>query len=157
MDKSMTPRMINIFLLILFLSIIIGIVSASTADASEYRIQMLNKSENKKYVFASEITRRAPGDSVIFEPTSKGHNAVTIKGMLPVGAKKIKTPYNKEVTITLTEPGIYGIKCAPHVGAGMVALIIVGDVSEADIEIAKIKLPKKAKAKMKILLSNVNS
>jgi len=157
MDKTMTPRMIATLLFTLFLSIVIGVLSASTDEAAKHRIQMLNKSGDKKYVFGQEITRIAVGDSIIFEPTDKGHNAVTIKGMLPVGATKIKTSYNKEVEITLTEPGIYGIKCAPHVGAGMIALIIVGDVSGYYIDLAKIKLPKKAKIKMTELLDQISS
>ncbi len=39
---------------------------------------------------------------------------------------------NEEVTVTFGQPGIYGIKCKPHYGMGMVGLIIVGDAANAD-------------------------
>lgn len=148
MDKIMKPRMTNILLLALFLSIIVGILSAANAATSDNSIEMLNKSGNEKFVFGQEITKISVGDTVTFLPTTKGHNAVTIKGMLPEGATKIKTPYNKEAVVTFTVPGIYGVKCAPHVAAGMVALIVVGDVPEGKFDVSKIKLPKKAKNKM---------
>ena len=32
----------------------------------------------------------------------------------------------KEVSITVTAEGLYGIECTPHAGMGMVALIQVG-------------------------------
>ena len=33
---------------------------------------------------------------------------------------------NKDVAVTLTKPGLYGVKCLPHYGLGMIALIQVG-------------------------------
>lgn len=155
MDKIMKPRMTNILLLALFLSIIVGIVSAANAATGSHKIEMLNKSGNQKFVFSQEIVRISVGETVTFVPTTKGHNAISVNGMLPEGADKFKTPYNKESKITFDVPGIYGIKCAPHVGAGMVALIVVGEVPETQINAAKIKLPKKAKTKMQTLLSEI--
>jgi hypothetical protein len=31
--------------------------------------------------------------------------------------------------VTLTQEGVYGYKCLPHYGLGMVGLIVVGDVN----------------------------
>jgi pseudoazurin len=33
---------------------------------------------------------------------------------------------NEEVVVTLDKEGVYGVKCAPHYGMGMVALVVVG-------------------------------
>lgn len=33
---------------------------------------------------------------------------------------------NEQITVTLTQEGVYGVKCTPHYGMGMVALIVVG-------------------------------
>ena len=43
---------------------------------------------------------------------------------------------NKEFTLKVTKPGIYGIKCKPHYVMGMVGLVVVGDPS-SNLEAAK--------------------
>ncbi|MCE8472781.1 plastocyanin/azurin family copper-binding protein, partial [Rhodovulum sulfidophilum] len=55
--------------------------------------------------------------------------------MLPAGAEPFKGQINEEIEVTLTEPGIYGIKCSPHFAMGMVMLIQVGaqPAAEADL------------------------
>jgi pseudoazurin len=74
----------------------------------------------------------APGDSVRFVPATPGHNAQTIRGMLPEGAEPIAVPVDTETVITFTVEGIYGYRCAPHYGMGMVGIIQVGaPVNEA--------------------------
>lgn len=108
------------------------------ASAEEHVIEMLNKGEKGAMVFVPDIVRAAPGDTVRFVAVDKGHNAETIKGMVPEGAESFKGKINEEVTVTLAEEGIYGIKCAPHYGMGMVALIAVGEpVNPAQAETVK--------------------
>ncbi|TIL50363.1 MAG: pseudoazurin, partial [Mesorhizobium sp.] len=68
----------------------------------------------------------APGDTIKFVPTDKSHNAESIKDMIPDGAEAFKGKPNEEVAVALTKEGVYGVKCAPHYGMGMVALIVVG-------------------------------
>jgi pseudoazurin len=58
--------------------------------------------------------------------TDKGHNAESIKGMLPADAMPFTGKNNEDVTVTFDKPGAYGVKCMPHYGMGMVALIVVG-------------------------------
>ena len=68
--------------------------------------------------------------------------------MLPDGVEPFKSKMNEEFVLTLTEPGVYGIKCSPHVSMGMVALIQAGD-EPVNLEAAKsVKLPGKAKQRM---------
>ncbi|MDY6961865.1 MAG: plastocyanin/azurin family copper-binding protein, partial [Pseudomonadota bacterium] len=72
-------------------------------------------------------------------------NAETIPGLLPDGATAFKGKMNESVTVTFDVPGAYAIKCAPHVGMGMVALVVVGD-APANLDVIKeAKLPKKAR------------
>ncbi len=33
---------------------------------------------------------------------------------------------SQKITVTVNAEGIYGVKCTPHYGMGMVALILVG-------------------------------
>jgi pseudoazurin len=117
---------------------------AGTAVAAEHEVQMLNKGEKGAMVFEPDFVRAEPGDTIRFVVADKGHNAESIKGMLPEGADAFKGKINKEVTITVTEDGLYGIKCAPHYGMGMVALIAVGDPVNTEEAVA-VKHPGKAK------------
>ncbi|TIS33060.1 MAG: pseudoazurin, partial [Mesorhizobium sp.] len=95
------------------------------ANAEEHVVQMLNKGEKGSMVFQPAFVRAAPGDTIKFVPTDKSHNAESIKDMIPDGAQPFKGKFNEEVDVTLTQEGVYGVKCAPHYGMGMVALIVV--------------------------------
>ncbi|TPL78527.1 pseudoazurin [Mesorhizobium sp. B2-3-13] len=99
---------------------------AGAASAEEHVVQMLNKGEKGAMVFQPAFVRAVPGDTVKFVPTDKTHNAEIIKGMLPEGADAFKGKPSEEITVTLTKEGVYGVRCAPHYGMGMVALIAVG-------------------------------
>ncbi|MER9890739.1 pseudoazurin [Mesorhizobium sp. M0119] len=99
---------------------------AGAANAEEHVVQMLNKGEKGSMVFQPAFVRAAPGDTVKFVPTDKSHNAESIKGMIPDGAEAFKGKPSTEIAVTVTQEGVYGVKCAPHYGMGMVALIVVG-------------------------------
>ena len=56
---------------------------------------------------------------------------------------------NQDVTVKFTAPGLYGYKCLPHFGMGMVGLIQVGKpVNKAAVEAGLAKLPPLARARM---------
>lgn len=118
--------------------------AAAPAMAETFEVKMLNKGESGAMVFEPAFVKVAPGDTVTFVPTDKGHNAEVIKGMLPDGADAFKGAIGKEIAVTFTVPGAYGIKCMPHYSMGMVALVVVGD-EPANLEAVKaVKQPKKA-------------
>ena len=122
-----------------------AVIFAGAAGAAEVEIKMLNKGEKGAMVFEPNFVSVAPGDTIRFVPTDKGHNAETIKGMIPEGAEAFKSKFNEEITVTLDKEGNYGVKCAPHYGMGMVALIEVGEPVNLDAAKA-IKQTGKAKA-----------
>lgn len=127
-----------------------GAVAAET-----FEVKMLNKSEGGAMIFEPASLRIAVGDTVSFIPADKGHNAETVKGMIPDGATAFAGKINQEIEVTLTEPGFYGVKCKPHWGMGMVMVIAVGDdVADVDSFLAG-KLPKKAKARFEESLSGL--
>ncbi|WP_159587959.1 pseudoazurin [Chelativorans xinjiangense] len=114
------------------------LATVGAAIAEEHVIEMHNKGEKGVMVFVPDIVRAAPGDTVRFVAVDKGHNAETIKGMVPENADGFKGKINEEFTVTLEKEGIYGVKCAPHYGMGMVALITVGEpVNTAEAETVK--------------------
>jgi pseudoazurin len=102
-------------------------LAASPALAANFEVQMLNKGAAGAFVFEPALTRVAVGDTVTFVPTDKGHNAQTVDGLLPAGAEPFKGAISQPVAVTFTVPGAYEIKCAPHYGLGMVAVVVVGD------------------------------
>ena len=96
------------------------------ATAAEVEVKMLNKGTEGVMVFEPALIKVAPGDTVKFVSTDNGHNAETIKGMLPDGAATFIGKIGEDVAVKFDQAGIYGIKCAPHYGMGMVAMIVVG-------------------------------
>lgn len=90
-----------------------------------------------------------------FTPTDEGHNAETVKGMIPNGGQVFKGKINKAVKQTFTTPGVYIIKCTPHFPMGMVAVVVVGD-APANLDAVKSeKLPKKARERVDKALSQL--
>lgn len=77
-------------------------------------------------VFQPDFIVAAPGDTITFVPTDKSHDAESIKGMFPDGAEPFKGKMNEQITVTFDKEGVYGVKCTPHYGMGMVALVVVG-------------------------------
>ena len=114
-----------------------GLSHAATA----HQVAMLNKHpEDKKQrmVYLPRILTVQPGDTIKFLPTDKGHNAESMKDMIPEGAEAWKSKINEEIEITISQPGFYGYKCTPHYTTGMVGLIICeGEGKMANLEAAK--------------------
>ncbi|AOF90232.1 pseudoazurin [Sinorhizobium sp. RAC02] len=121
---------------------------ALPAAAADFEVHMLNKGAEGAMVFEPAFVKVAPGDTVTFIPTDKGHNVETIKGMIPDGAEAFKSKMNENYKVTFDKPGAYGVKCTPHVGMGMVGVVVVGD-APANLDAVKTgKLPKKARERM---------
>ena len=53
-------------------------------------------------------------------------------GMLPDGAAPFVGKMSEDVSIKFDQPGIYGVKCLPHYGMGMVAMVVVGTPTNED-------------------------
>ena len=139
------------FYLVMFAAIFT--VSAANADVT---IEMLNKRDDgAKMVYSEDITRIEVGETITWVPTSKGHNVEFIAG--PDGWKAPKkSKLNKEVAITFDTPGAYLYQCSPHKSMGMIAIVIVGDISIVEIDDLKnAKVKGKSKKKLKKLLGAI--
>ena len=128
---------------------------SNLASAADLTIDMLNKRDDgKRMVYSLEVAKIDAGQSIKWVAKDKGHNVEMIKG--PDGASlPKKSKLNEDVTIKFDTPGIYLYKCTPHVGMGMIGLVVVGgDTSNKDA-IMKVKLGGKLKKKRKTLLSDL--
>lgn len=126
------------------------------ANAADYEIKMLNKGAAGIMVFEPAFLQVEVGDSVTFVPTDKGHDAVSIKGMIPDGAEPFAGKMNQEITVVFDTPGVYGVKCAPHYGMGMVALIAAGEPTNLEAA-GTVKHPGKAKQAFAGLFDELNT
>jgi len=114
------------------------------AAAAEIEVKMLNKGSDGVMVFEPSLVKIEPGDTVKFISTDKGHNAETINGMLPEGAAPFVGKVNQDIAVSFDKPGVYGVKCLPHYGMGMVALVVVGTPANQD-EAKAVSHPGRAK------------
>ena len=79
-------------------------------------------------------------------------SAAFIANVANAGVEGWKGKLNKSLEITVTEPGVYGYKCQPHFGLGMVGMFVVTG-APANLETAKAvkvrgRKPKKAFKKL---------
>ena len=133
------------------------LLATAPAAAKEYQVKMLNKgADGSLMVFEPAYLKVAPGDSVRFLATQKGHNAESLPGMAPAGAAAFKGKIDEEFTVKFTKEGVYGYKCLPHLGMGMVGVVQVGKASnKADAAAAAQKLPGLGKKRMIALVGQV--
>ena len=111
-------------------------VAILPATAADVQVKMLNKGAKGMMVFEPDLVKVQPGDTVTFVATDPGHDAQSVPGMLPEGAQPFEGKIGKDLTVTFTQPGVYGVKCKPHYVMGMVGLVVVGDPS-SNLEAAK--------------------
>lgn len=118
--------------LVLFGALIAALGVTTAATAAEVEVKMLNKGAAGMMVFEPALIWVKPGDSVKFVPTDKSHNVESIETMLPEGAIPFVGKLNEELTVTFDKPGVYGFKCKPHYGMGMVGIVAVGEAPNLD-------------------------
>lgn len=130
------------------------ILLGAAAKPAVHQVRMLNRGTTGSMVFEPALIRARVGDVVRFIPTDPGHNAELIRGMAPAGVPLARGLMNRTLDLPVSRPGLYGVKCAPHLGMGMVALIAVGDVrgEMADFQAATARLPNLSRRRMTGLL-----
>ncbi|MDH6268178.1 pseudoazurin [Rhizobium sp. SG_E_25_P2] len=140
-------------LLSLAATAVISLALAFAAQAADHEIHMLNKGKDGAMVFEPGGLKVVPGDTVTFVPTDKSHNAESVKDLIPAGAEAFKGKMNEAIKITFTVPGAYIVKCTPHFGMGMAAVVVVGDAPANLDAVKSAKLPKKARERVEKDLS----
>ncbi len=140
--------MIKIITLISFLLI------AQSASAANQTIEMLNKLGKEHMVYSKKIVKVNIGDTVFWKSKKPGHNVEFIKGGVPEGVGKFRSPLSKDTEYKFEIPGIYAYWCTPHKGMGMIGFVVV-DNNKSNLEaIKKIKYQGKSK---KIAAELINS
>ena len=129
---------------------------STTAFAEDISVDMLNKRDDgAKMVYSEDISTIEVGDSITWLPTSKGHNVEFIAGPDGWDAPR-KSKLSKEVTITFDTPGVYLYQCSPHKTMGMIAIVVVGELTQEGVDAIKdAKVKGKSKKKLKALLADL--
>ena len=82
-------------------------------------------------VFVPDTVYIEPGDTVKFV-NMISHNTESVEGLIPEGAEHWKSDLGINISLTLETEGVYGYVCVPHIGFGMVGVIVVGEPVNID-------------------------
>ena len=116
--------------------IFILLLSNISFGSETHIVKMLNNSEQGSMVFEPAFIKINKGDSITFEMTDAGHNAVTVAG--PAGSTPFDTKYKPSTTVQFDTNGLYLYKCTPHAMMAMAGLIQVSDASNKEAMKAEI-------------------
>jgi len=105
--------------------------------------------------FENAILYVAEGDKVAFSNMTS-HNSQSVEGLIPEGATAWQGGMGENISLTMEKPGIYSYVCLPHIGFGMVGVIVVGDVSADDIAAYKAKALEVLEGPFRRLLGKIN-
>lgn len=114
------------------LSACIVLASFTTSQATfaaEVVVEMLtrDKATNTSNLYSPGLVRVNKGDTVKWVSKQAGHNVAFVAGGVPAGVALFSSPMSKDASFKFEKPGIYLYKCTPHLGLGMVGLVIVGN------------------------------
>ena len=98
---------------------------AASAYAADIEIKMLDKSETEgTLAFEPSFVKANVNDTLVFIPTSKGHNSYSL--LVPAGAQPWKSEFDHEFRVKLEKEGVYLYACTSHIRMGMAGVVQVG-------------------------------
>ena len=104
-----------------------SICKTAEGDFKTYKVKMLNQGDQGSMIFEPAFIKINTCDSINFEMSDAGHNAVTVAA--PAGSVPFDTKYKSSTLVQFDTNGIYLYKCAPHAMMAMAGLIQVSDAS----------------------------
>ena len=112
-----------------------SICTNATGNFKTYTVKMLNEGPSGAMVFEPDFIKINSCDSINFEMTDAGHNAVTVAA--PKDSLPFDTQYKPSTTVQFDTKGLYLYQCSPHAMMAMAGLIQVSDSSnKSEIETA---------------------
>lgn len=124
-----TKNIVKLFTVAALLS-----VSQLAFSATEHTVKMLNSGADGIMVFEPGFLKIAVGDTVYFEATDAGHDAVS--SFAPGEPWKVGFTGGK---VTFTDEGIHVYYCTPHKVMAMYGVIQVGEAVNKDDAMASAK------------------
>ncbi|QMV71439.1 pseudoazurin [Comamonas piscis] len=136
--------------------LVLSALLCSQAAAETFEVHMRNRSATGAMTYEPEFLKLKPGDKIKFLASSNGHDAVSIPGMAPAGAKPFKGKINEEIEVSFDATGLYGVQCLPHYAMGMVMLVQVGDVPLSGLQVPA-EVPERAQQRFKDIVSRASA
>ena len=93
-------------------------------------VKMLNEGNQGAMIFEPAFIKINTCDSITFEMTDAGHNAVTVAA--PNDSIPFDTEYKPSTTVQFDTNGLYLYKCTPHAMMAMAGLIQVSDANNKE-------------------------
>lgn len=131
--------------------------ASQIAGAAEVKVEMLNrdKTTNIAQAYKPALIRVNKGDTVKWVATNPGHNVAFVAGGVPVGVAPFTSGFKPEIVFKFEKPGIYLYKCTPHVGMGMVGLVVVGNDKSNLAAVKSAYVPPLAKKRLEPLFAEI--
>ncbi|HIF50825.1 MAG TPA: hypothetical protein EYQ42_04740 [Thiotrichaceae bacterium] len=106
-------------------AVVESVEPAANANPQTHTISALAR------VFKPDTIYINPGDSVAWR-NMNSHNTVSVEGLIPEGAASWAGKLGENLKVTLDVEGVYAFVCQPHIGFGMVGIIVVGKPSNIE-------------------------
>ncbi|MEM1236055.1 MAG: plastocyanin/azurin family copper-binding protein [Pseudomonadota bacterium] len=106
--------------------------SHASEEPVTHVVQMLNKhpdNPRELQVYVPAVVRAKVGDTIQFVSGNPGHNSQSNEDWSPEGGTEWKSKIGEDLEVTIETEGAYMYECQPHATAGMIGLLLVGDVS----------------------------
>jgi pseudoazurin len=136
---------------------ILSVLAAPAATAAEVVVEMLtrDKATNQMNVYKPALVWVNKGDTVKWVAVQPGHNVAFVAGGVPAGVALFSSGFSKEIKFKFEKPGIYLYKCTPHLGLGMVGLVVVGRDKSNLAAAKKAYVPPLAKKRLEPLFAEI--
>ena len=109
-------------------TLIIVLFVLSSIEVSAQQVHIVNAEAR---IFNPDVIYIQPGDNVKFVNMTS-HDTVSVEGLIPEGAKHWKSGMGNNITLQFEIEGAYAYVCVPHIGFGMVGVIVVGEPVNID-------------------------
>jgi pseudoazurin len=138
-------------------TVALSLALAQTASAAEVVVEMLNrdKATNTSNVYKPGLVKVAKGDTVKWIATNPGHNVAFVSGGVPAGVAPFTSGFTKEIKYKFDKPGLYLYKCTPHLGLGMVGLVLVANDKSNLAAVKAAYVPPLAKKRLEPLFAEL--
>ena len=110
------------------LAVIASVITVMLSNSALAAEQSVNAEAR---AFKPDIIYIQPGDTVGWTNMTS-HMVASVEGMIPEGAQPFQGQLGENLKVTLDKEGVYGYVCTPHLGFGMVGVIVVGKPTNLD-------------------------
>ncbi len=139
-------------------AVALSLFAAQAASAAEVVVEMLNRDKvaNLNNVFKPALVKINKGDTVKWVATNAGHNVAFVQGGVPAGVALFSSPFTKEIKFKFDKPGLYLYKCTPHLGLGMVGIVMVGNDKSNLAAVKTVYVPPLAKKRLEPIFAELS-